>query len=118
MTDYNSLVPAVANVAVVLSGNISSLVTRAKATGIVQRAQLQMLKGQTEKVIADARAHHIAEVVIENLEQLAKTQELIDNLEKQGRLHGKSLNMAMDQLEDLNNMLRRSLRKLEEGGLT
>jgi len=116
MSDLNSLVPTVANVAnaaVVLSGDISGLITRAKATGMLHHAQLEMLKGQTSKVIIDAKAHHIGELVIENLEQLAKTQEHIDNLEKQGRLHGRTMNMAMTQLEDLNDMLRRNLHNYE-----
>ena len=117
MTDYNYLVPVVANAAVQVTGNITSLVTRSKANGVMQRAQLEMLKEQTAKVLADARAYHAGDIIITNLEQIARTQEYIDNLEKQGRLHGTALTMAMDQLSDLNNMLRFNLRRYQNGEL-
>lgn len=113
MTDYNAIVPAVANAAVAVSGNITSLITKSKASGIINKAQLTMLKDQTAKVLADARAFHSFDIVSTNLEQIAKTQEYIDNLVKQGRLHGSSFTMAMEQLEDLNSMLRRNLKNFE-----
>lgn len=112
MADMNSLVPIV-DAAIAVSGNITNLITRAKASGVVQRAQLQLLRAQTGKVLADSRAYHAGELVIANLEQLARTQEYIDNLQRQGRLHGAALEMAMEQLEDLNDMLRRNLRYFE-----
>lgn len=114
MADYKSLVPVIADAAVAVSGNITSLVTKAKASGVIQRAQLEMLKAQTTKVLRDARAYHAGDIVTTNLEQIAKTQEYIDNLERQGRLHGMSLKMAMDQLGDLNDVLRRNLRNFEK----
>lgn len=117
MTDLNSLVPVVANAAVAVSENMTNLIVKAKASGIVHRTQLKMLKAQTEKVLADARAYHSADIVILNLEQIARTQERIDCLEKQGLLHGKSLAMAMDQLYDLNEVLRRILHNFENGEL-
>lgn len=113
MADYNSLVPVIAKTAVAVSGSISSLITRTKAAGVIQRAQLEMLIYQTDKVLTDARAYLAGEIVTTNLEQLAKTQAHIDNLARQGRLHGKSLDMAMDQLGDLNDTLRRNLRDFE-----
>lgn len=114
MVDYKSLVPVVADAAVAVSGNITSLITKAKASGTIHRAQLEMLKAQTTKVLTDARAYHISDIVTTNLEQIAKTQEYIDSLERQGRLHGTSLAMAMDQLGDLNDILRRNLRNFEK----
>jgi len=114
MEDYKSLVPLVADAAVAVSGNITSLITKAKASGIIHRAQLEMLKAQTTKVLTDARAYHVSDIVTTNLEQIAKTQEYIDNLERQGRLHGVSLAMAMDQLGDLNDILRRNLWNFEK----
>lgn len=113
MEDNNSLVPAVTNAAVVVSGNIANLIVRTRASGIIQRTQLELLKDQTAKVIAEARACQASELVAVNLEQIARAQERIDNLEKQGRLHGAALTMAMDMLNDLNDMLRRNLRKFE-----
>lgn len=115
MTDLNSLVPVVANAAVAVTGNITNLIVKTKASGVIQRTQLEMLKIQTAKVLADARAYHASDIVITNLEQIARTQERIDNLEKQGLLYGQSLAMAMDQLCDLNNILRRNLRDFENG---
>lgn len=117
MTDLNSLVPIVADAAVAVTGNITNLIVKAKASGVVQRTQLEMLKNQTAKVLADARAYHSSDIVITNLEQIAKTQEYIDYLRGQGRLHGASLTMAMDQLGDLNNILRRNLKDFENGKL-
>lgn len=117
MPDTTSLVPVVANAAVAVSGNITSLITKARASGVIQRAQLEMLKDETAKVLTDARAYHAGDIVTTNLEQIARAQEHIDNLERQGRLHGNSLNMAMDQLGDLNDMLRRNLRRFENRGL-
>ena len=113
MVNSNSLVPVVANAAVEVSGTITSLIAKAKTNGVIQRAKLEMLKDQTMKVLADARAYHVSDIVTVNLEQLAKTQEHIDYLERQGRLHGASLIMAMDQLGELNNILRRNLQKFE-----
>lgn len=113
MSDYNSLVPVVANAAVAVSGNITSFITKTKASGVIQRAQLEMLREQTEKVLADSRAYHSSDIVITNLDQIARTQEHIDCLERQGRLHGMALTMAMDQLWELNDMLRRNLRRFE-----
>ncbi len=113
MTDYNSLVPVVANAAVAVSGNISSLITKTKASGVIHRTQLEMLKDQTDKVLAEAKAYHSCDIAITNLEQLAKAQERIDILERQGLLHGKSLDMAMDQLGDLNDVLRCNIRRFE-----
>lgn len=113
MVDYNSLVPAVANAAIAVSGNITSLITKTRASGVIQHAQLEMLKDQTAKVLAEARTYHSCDIIATNLEQIAKTQELIDSLERQGKLHGASLKMAMDQLCDLNDMLRRNLRRFE-----
>lgn len=108
-----SLVPVVANAAVAISGNITSLITKSRASGVIQRGQLELLKAQTAKVLADARAYHAGEIVTTNLEQLARTQNQIDNLEREGRLHGSSLSMAMDQLSDLNDILRRNLKRYE-----
>lgn len=113
MEDFKSLVPVVANAAITVSGNISNIITKTKANGVIQRAQLEMLKDQTAKVLTDARVYYSGDLVTTNLEQIARVQEHIDNLERQGRLHGISLTMAMDQLGDLNNMLRRNLRKFE-----
>lgn len=115
MVDYKSLslVPVVANAAIAVSEDITNFITKARASGIIQRSQLELLKAQTEKVLTEARSSHICDVISTNLEQIAKTQELIDKLEKQGRLHGISLKMAMDQLYDLNDMLRHNLRKLK-----
>ncbi len=115
MADYDSLVPMVKEAAVVVSGTITSLITRTKASGVVQRTQLELLKDQTAKVLAEARVYHAGEIVIASLEQIAKAQEHIDALEKRGQLHGQSLNCAMGQLEDLNNVLRYILRKYENG---
>lgn len=117
MTDLNSLVPVVANAAVAVSENMTNLIVKSKANGIVHRTQLKMLKEQTEKVLADARAYHSADIVILNLEQIARAQERIDYLAKQGVLHGESLVMAMNQLCDLNEVLRRILRDFENGKL-
>lgn len=58
MLDNNSLVPVVANAVVAVSGNITNLVTKTKASGVIQRAQLEMLKEQTAKVLADAKAYN------------------------------------------------------------
>ena len=113
--DMNSLVPVVADAMLTVSGKIASFVAKTKASGVMQRTQLEMIKGATAKLLADARAYHVADIAITNLEQLARTQEHIDNLERQGRLHGASLTMAMDHLCDLNDMLRRILRKYEDG---
>jgi len=113
METSTSLVPVIANAAVAVSANISNLVTKAKASGVIQRGQLELLKEQTAKVLADARAYNAGDIVITNLEQLARTQHQIDSWEKAGRLHGSSLSMAMDQLTDLNDILRRNLRRYE-----
>lgn len=113
MSNNDSWLPVVANAVVEVSGNITNLITKTKASGVIQRAQLEMIKEKTAKVLADARAYHAGEIITTNLEQVARTQEYIDNLVRQGRLHGASLVMAMDQLNDLNNMLRRNLRKYE-----
>ncbi len=115
MANHNSLAPIVKEAAVVVSGTITSLITRTKASGVVQRTQLELLKTQTSKVLAEARAYHAGELVIANLEQIAKTQEHIDTLEKHGQLHGLSLDCAMEQLGVLNDMLRNNLRKYESG---
>lgn len=113
MSDNNSLMPVVANAVVEVSGSITNFLTKTKASGIIQRAQLEMLREQTTKVLADARTYNAGDIIIVNLEQLARTQDHIDSLERQGRLHGASLKMAMNQLDDLNNMLRRNLRRYE-----
>lgn len=110
MSDLNSLVPIVTEAIVKVSGDITNFVTNARANGIVHRGQLTMLKSQTEKVLAEAIAYHAGELVATNLEQIAKTQERIDNLVKQGKLHDITLIMAMQQLEDLNFILRYNLR--------
>lgn len=115
MTELNSLVPVVADAAVAITGNITNFITKTKAAGTIHRAQFEMLKNQTEKVLADARAYNTFSIVTTNLEQIARTQEYIDTLTKQGRLHGKSLDMAMDQLFDLNDILRRNLKNFENG---
>lgn len=117
MTDYNSIVPAVANAAITVSGNITNLITKTRASGVIQKAQLEMLKDQTAKVLTEARVYHTFEIIATNLEQIARTQEYIDTLQKQGRLHGKSLTMAIDQLGDLNDILRRNLRRFENKDL-
>lgn len=113
MVDYKSLVPVVTSSVIAMSENITGFIEKARASGVIQHAQIEMLKAQTEKVLAEARAYHYFEVISTNLEQIAKTQEMIDNLERQGRLHGISLKMAIDQLYDLNYMLRCNLRTLE-----
>lgn len=113
MDEFTSMVPVVANAAVAVSENITGIITRAKATGIIRDTQIEMLKDQTAKVLIEARTHLAGELVTINLEQLAKTQEYIDFLKSKGQLHGKSFDMAIDQLEDLNNILRRNLRDFE-----
>ena len=113
MSDTTSLVPVIANAAVAVSNNITNLITKSKASGVIQRAQLTNIIQQTEKVLADARANNIDDIIQTNLDIIARTQDHIDNLEKQGKLHGVSLNMALDHLGDLNDTLRRNLRKYE-----
>jgi len=113
MEPTTSLTPAVITAATVVSGNITNLITKVRANGVVERGKLEFLKDQTAKVLAAARAYHAWDIVTINLEQISKTQNQIDNLQKEGRLHGTSLNMAMEQLYDLNEMLRRNLRTLE-----
>lgn len=117
MSENNSLVPVVANALVEVSGNITNFVTKAKASGVIRRAQLEILRKQTTKVVVEIRTYNLGDIIMTNLDQIARTQEHIDNLERQGRLHGASLTMAMDQLTDLNNILRRNLRKYENGEL-
>jgi predicted HTH domain antitoxin len=112
MEDKNAMIPVV-KTAIALSGGIISFATRAKASGVVQRAELAMLKDMTAKALREARAHHQSDLVYTNIEEIAKIQEHIDSLHRQGRLHGVSLNMATDHLIDLNNTLRRNLRDLE-----
>ena len=113
MANFNSLVPVVADAAVQVSRNITSLLVKSRANGVIQRAQFEMLMDQTAKVLAEARAYYAGDLVTINLEQIARTQEYIDSQEKLGRLHGISLNMAMDELGDLNDTLRRNLRDFE-----
>lgn len=113
MPDSSSLVPIIANAAVSVSNNITNLITKSKASGVIQRAQLTNLIQQTEKVLADAVAIHVDDIIQTNLDIIARTQEHIDNLEKQGKLHGVSLNMALDHLGDLNDTLRRNLKRFE-----
>lgn len=113
MTDFNSLVPVVAKAATTVTSDISNLVTKVKVGGVIQRTQFEILKNQTAKVLADAKAYNTTSIITTNLEQIAKTQEYIDTLFKQGRLHGVSLNMAMEQLADLNDILRKNLRRFE-----
>ena len=113
MEDFNSLVPTMTNAAVVFSGNIANLIVRTRASGIIQRTQLELLKDQTAKVIAEARACQAGEFVTTNLEQIARAQEHIDNLKNQGRLHGSTLTMVLDTLADLNSILQRNLRQFE-----
>ena len=115
MPDYNSLVPMVANAAVAVSGNIASLVLNARASGVVQRTQLKMLKAQTAKVLTEARAYLAGDIVVTNLEQIGKTQEYIDTLVQQGKLHDASLDMAMEQLSVLNRLLRENLERFKNG---
>lgn len=109
MADNASLVPVIANAAVAVSENITSLVTKSKARGVIQHAQLENLRQQTKKVLADARANHVDDIIQTNLDIIARTQEHIDTLEKQGKLHGVSLEVALDQLNDLNDALRKNL---------
>ena len=104
MADNNSLIPVVTNAVVTVSGNITNFITKARASGFIQRAQLD-------------RANHVGDIVTTHLEQLARAQERIDSLERQGRLHDSTLAMAMDQLGDLNDILRRNLRNFENRGL-
>lgn len=113
MEPTTSLTPAVITAATIVSGNITNLITRVRANGVIERGKLEFLKDQTAKLLATARAYHAWDIVTINLEQISKTQNQIDNLQKEGRLHGASLSMAMEQLYDLNEMLRRNLRNFE-----
>lgn len=108
MSDVNSLIPTV-NTAIALTSSISTMVTKCKANGIITRTQIEMLRAQTSKVLADAAICHLSEITAENINQLASTQEMIDRLSKEGSLHGASLTMAMDQLSLLNDQLRQNL---------
>jgi len=110
MDGSTSLVPVVANAVVAVSSNITGFVTKTRAKGVVERGQLEYLRDQTAKVLADVRACHLGDLVATNLEQLARTQYQINNLEREGRLVGNSLIMAMDQLSVLNNLLQSNLR--------
>lgn len=113
MQELQSLVPIVAKAAVTVSGDISDFITMTKASRVVKQTQLIMLKDETEKVLADARAHHFSSLVTTNLEEIVKMQNYIDYFVNQGQLHEQSLNMAMENLCDLNDMLRRNLRDFE-----
>lgn len=115
MNEFNSLVPVVTDAIFAVSENLTGIITETKATGTIQRTKLNMLKNQTKKILADAKAHLVGELVITSLEQLAKTQEYIDFLASKGQLHGLSLDMAMDQMTDLNKMLRRNLQDFING---
>lgn len=105
----NELIPVVNN-ALDLTGKVTSLITRSRETKVIDKAKLEWLKDQTNKILVEARTYHAKEIVCANIEQLAKTQETIDMYENQGKLHGRALDMAMEQLEDLNNILRDNLR--------
>jgi hypothetical protein len=112
-----SLVPIVADAAIAVSSSITDLVTKAKASGVIRQAQLESLMAQTAKVLADARIYHAAELVTTNIEQLGRAQGRIDELRKQGLLHGSSLEMSMEQLCDLNDILRQNLRQYANSSL-
>lgn len=108
MSDVNSPIPTV-NTAIALTSNISDLIVKCRATGVITRAQIAMLRAQICKVLAYTAIVHLSELIAENINQLAATHKLIDRLSKEGRLHGVSLKLAMGQLELLNEQLLQSL---------
>lgn len=115
MENMKSLVPVITDAVVTsvvsIPENITGLITMARMNGIVRRGQLEMVREQTRKALADAKAYNYGSLVITNLEQLSKTQDFIDRLVREGSLHGISLEFALQQLEDLNDMLRQNLRR-------
>ena len=103
--------------AVTLSNNITAVVARIKSKRIYARAELVFLRDQTQKLLMEARSRHEGEIVRTNLEEIAKTVDLINVLESQGRLTGRASDMATQHLEDLNAKLRKNLDDFGSSGI-
>jgi hypothetical protein len=94
--------------ATALAVKVSDLVTLYRQRSVVNRTQLAQIKLKADEALGIARSRAVSEVARVNVEEIAKTQHLIDSL----NLSGIALGHAMMQLDQLNTQLIQILKGL------
>jgi hypothetical protein len=91
--------------ATALAVKVSELVTFYRQKSVVNRAELEQLKWRADEALRLARARAVGDLSRVNIEEIAKTQYLIDSL----NLSGTALYHAMMQLDHLSAALIKNL---------
>ena len=94
--------------ATALAIKVSDLVTIYRQKSVVNRAQLEQLRWRADEALRLARARAVGDLSRVNIEEIAKTQHLIDSL----NLSGVALYHAMMQLDQLSAELIQNLKGL------
>lgn len=96
---------AVWNAAKSVSTAVASIITTYRKSKAVKKQELAALEAKIKIYVTQARAHAIGEIIRVNIEEIASTQRYID----QQNLDGIALEMAIEQLHELNCLLRANL---------
>ena len=96
------------------TNKVTSLISWFRATRTTNQAKLNAIIVETETQIRVAKSKGASRIVTCNLEEVARTQRLIDSYVYDGALHGDSLVDAYEQLEELNITLRDNLRRYRD----
>lgn len=94
-----------------VSNAVSSLIVTYRETHIVSKTKKQALKVRIKSYLAIEKSHAIAEVARSNIQEIAKTMDLIDRLE----LSASGQVMAMDMLEEQHKQLKQLLEDCRNG---
>lgn len=92
----------------------ASLINLFRERRITSRAKLREMMVETDSLLAVARSHAIANVVVANVEELARTAKVIEMYANNGDLYGRSLDLAYDQLDTLNYSLRVNAQRFQD----
>lgn len=74
---------------------------------------LETSKYKTDEIAESIKARHVSALIEENIAQIVRTQELIDRYKKQGKLSGKSLELAEKELRTMSESLLNNLYHFE-----
>jgi hypothetical protein len=97
--------------ATALAVKVSDLVSFYRERRVVDRTRLDQIKLQADEALRIARARAVGGLARVNIEEIAKTQYLIDYF----NLNGEALRHAMTQLEQLSTELTLNLKGLGNG---
>lgn len=113
MTENNALTPVAKVALTALSESISEFIASVRSIGYVQQTRVKKMRDKADAALAIAKRENISAIIEGNIDSICRVQERIDYYVKQDKLHDRSLELAYNQLDLLNDSLRKNLSDFE-----